>query len=57
MVQWGRLLVSDVKVLGNLRISGEDACRFSTVKVHSETEVKPQEDCIAFTMMTPATVS
>lgn len=57
MVQWGRLLVSDVKVLGNLRISGEDACRFSTVKVHSETEVKPQEDCIAFTMMTLATVS
>lgn len=42
---------------GTFEHPGEDACRFSTVKVHAETEVKPQADCIAFTMMTLATVS
>ena len=42
---------------GTFEYPGEDAYRCSTVKVHSETEVKPQEDCIAFTMMTLATVS
>jgi len=60
MVQWGRLLVSDVKVLGNLRISGEDAYRRIQVQHregHFETEVKPQEDCTGFTMMTLATTS
>jgi|GEM_PF-1139386 len=56
MVQWGRLLVSDVRALGTFE-SPAGACRCSSVGVHSETEVKPQEGCTGFTMMTLATAS